>query len=78
MIFNDTGTILASGSYDKTIKLWNIETKTEIANLLGHEDYVISVAFTNTGAILASGSYDKTIKLWNIETKTEIVNLLGH
>ena len=31
--FNKTGTLLASGSNDKTIKLWNIETKTEIATL---------------------------------------------
>ena len=31
--FNNTGTILASGSYDNTIKLWNVETKTEIATL---------------------------------------------
>ena len=34
--FNNTGTILASGSEDKTIKLWNVETKTEIATLSEH------------------------------------------
>ena len=70
---NNTGTILASGSSDNTIKLWNIETKTEI--LSGHSDVVSSVAFNNTGTILASGSSDNKIKLWNIETKTEIANL---
>ena len=31
--FNSTGTILASGSEDNTIKLWNVETKSEIPNL---------------------------------------------
>ena len=31
--FNNTGTILASGSYDNTIKLWNIESQTEIITL---------------------------------------------
>ena len=73
--FNNTGTILASGSNDCTIKIWNIETKIEIGNLLGHKERVTSVAFNNTGIILASGSNDCTIKLWNIETKIEIANL---
>ena len=36
--FNANGTILASGSSDKTIKLWNVETKKEIATLKGHYD----------------------------------------
>ena len=34
--FNHNGTLLASGSHDSTIKLWNLETKTEIATLEGH------------------------------------------
>ena len=34
--FNHNGTLLASGSRDKKIKLWNLETKTEIATLEGH------------------------------------------
>ena len=72
--FNSNGTILASGSYDRTIKLWDIETKTEIINFLGHNGPVICVAFNSTGTILASGSYG-TIKLWNIGTKKEIANL---
>ena len=54
--FNTNGTILASGSFDGTIKLWNVETKTEIATLEGHSGYVNSVAFNTNGTILASGS----------------------
>ena len=66
--FNHNGTILASGSYDKTIKLWNVETNTEIATLHGHNGLVLSVAFNHNGTLLASGSTDKRIKLWNVET----------
>ena len=64
--FNNIGTIIASGLWDCTIKLWNVETKTEIATLLGHQHWLTSVAFNNIGTILASGSRDNTIKLWNI------------
>ena len=73
--FNNTGTILASGSDDKTIKLWNVESQTEIATLMGHSSSIYSVAFNNTGTILASGSNDITIKLWNVESKTEIATI---
>lgn len=38
--FNNNGTILASGSNDKTIKLWNFETKKEIVTLKGHLGHV--------------------------------------
>ena len=67
--FNHSETLLASGSSDNTIKLWNLETKTEIASLHGHNNWVRSVEFNHNGTLLASGSNDKTIKLWNVETK---------
>ena len=54
--FNNSGTILASGSNDMTIKLWNVEDRYEIATLRGHSNSVNSVAFNNSGTILASGS----------------------
>ena len=73
--FNNTRTILASGSDDKTIKLWNVESQTEIATLTRHSDYVTSIAFNNTGTILASGSQDNTIKLWNVESQTVKIKL---
>ena len=60
------------------IKLWNIETKTEIITLKGHSDFVRSVVFNSNGTILASGSNDNTIKLWNIKTQKEIATLKGH
>ena len=68
--FNKTGTILASGSSDRTIKLWNVKSETEIATLTGHSKYVFSVAFNRSGTILASGSWDRTINLWSVESLT--------
>ncbi|MYF91008.1 MAG: T9SS type A sorting domain-containing protein [Gemmatimonadetes bacterium] len=64
--FSPDGTLLASGSEDDTVKLWDVATKTNIATLEGHTDYVYSVAFSPDGTLLASGSEDDTVKLWGI------------
>ena len=75
---NPDGTMLASGSCDKTIKLQNIETGKLIRTFKGHESWVWSVAFSPDGTMLASGSNDKTIKLWDIETGKLIRTFTGH
>ncbi|QLE42135.1 protein kinase [Nostoc sp. C052] len=70
--------ILASGSWDNTIKLWDINTGKEIRTLTGHANWVNSVAFSPDGKFLASGSADCTIKLWQVGTGIEIQTLTGH
>ena len=72
------GKILASASGDKTIKLWNVTTGKLISTLSGHQNSVISLAFSPDGKTLASASWDKTIKLWNITTGKLISTLSGH
>ena len=66
--------ILASGSEDKTVKLWGWKTGAEIKTLTGHSGAVISLTVINAD-ILASGSYDKTVKLCDWKTGTEIRTL---
>ena len=58
------GKYLASGSFDKTIKLWRVETGECTRTMEGHSDGVFSVAFSPDGQYLASGS-DETVKLWS-------------
>ncbi len=56
---------LASGSDDKTIKIWNTSDWSLMKTLTGHSSYVESVAFSENNKWLASGSSDNAIKIWN-------------
>ncbi|KAM0299438.1 hypothetical protein HYE67_007713 [Fusarium culmorum] len=58
--------ILATGSYDTTIKIWNIETGEVMRTLRGHTSAVRTLQFDDSKLI--SGSFDKTIKVWNWQT----------
>lgn len=63
--FSHNSRLLASASYDSTIKLWDVVNKREFKTLRGHSRSVSSVAFSPNSAILASGSMDNTVKLWD-------------
>ncbi|MDE2722225.1 MAG: hypothetical protein OXI59_02485, partial [Gemmatimonadota bacterium] len=68
------GATLASGGYDGTVRLWDVETRENIATLR-HTDLVSSVSFSPSGKILASGAWDNTVRLWNIATRANITTL---
>ncbi len=64
--FSPDSKYLTSGSYDKIVKLWSVESQKEVTTLQGHSSYVYSVAFSPDGKYLASGSGDNKVKLWNV------------
>ena len=76
--FSPDGKVLASGSLDHTIQLWDVATRTTIAVLIGHAAGVESVAFSRDGRTLASGSDDMMIRLWSVDTHDCIGILRGH
>lgn len=76
--FSPLGNLLASGSSDKTIKLWQLDTGELIATLTGHTDDVNSLAFSPEGQYLASGSLDRTIKLWQVSNGKLLGTFAGH
>ncbi len=78
MAFSPDGTQLVSGSYDATVRLWDIATGKETATLRGHSLPVISVAFSPDGTRLASGSSDGTVRLWDVVSGSETARLSGH
>ena len=76
--FSPTNPLLASGSVDNTVQLWNRDTQTLLSTLRGHTDSVASVAFSPDGSLLASGSADRTVRLWSPITDTLQATLRGH
>ncbi|HKG59280.1 MAG TPA: TIR domain-containing protein [Pyrinomonadaceae bacterium] len=69
---------LASGSDDKTVRVWNGATGQQLWMSDAHKDGILAVAFSSDAKKLASASKDKTVKLWDVSTAKELVILVGH
>jgi len=78
--FSPDGKLLASASYDKTVRLWDVKTRKPLGEpLTGHSSHVRSVIFSPDGKLLASASHDKTVILWDIKTRKTLGEpLIGH
>lgn len=76
--FTPDGENFATGSDDRTIKIWNSNSLQEIRTLKGHKNWVYSVAISRDGRTLVSGSKDNTVKIWNLYTGQELGTLRGH
>ena len=78
--FSTSGKTLASGSFDNTIILWDLDILQRIGDpLIGHKGAINALAFNPDEKTLASGSADNTIILWDVGTRQPIGDpLIGH
>jgi WD40 repeat protein len=56
-----------SGSFDGTLKLWDLEQGALLATLYSHGYWVMAVAVTPDGRCAVSGNYDSTLEVWDLE-----------
>lgn len=78
MCFSPDGNYLATGSGDKTIKIWDMLTGEEVRTLKGHEAGISAVEYSPNGSLIASGGLDKTVIIWDAASGDIINKLTGH
>ena len=70
--------VSGGGGYDKTIKVWNLDTGELSRTFAEHSRSVNSVAISPDGQTLVSGSDDNTIKVWSLHTGELLRTIEGH
>jgi WD40 repeat protein len=76
--FSPDGQQLVSSSFDKTIKLWDVQTGECLKTLLGHRSRIWTVAFHPNGKQIASGGDDNHTKIWDLKQGRCINTIVGH
>ena len=71
------GKLLASGSHDSKIKLWEINTGKQLRTI-NNENIVYTIVFSPNGSIIASSGFDNKIQLWDVNSDNKICTLKGH
>jgi len=77
---DDNSALVASTSFDKTVKLWDVASGTEVKTLRGHTEATNNVAYSYDGKTIASCSDDSTIRIWStdLHTTAPLMILRGH
>ena len=76
--FSPDGKRIVSGSADRTVRVWDVQSGECLQTLVGHENWVMSVAFSPDGLQIVSGSADRTVRVWDAQSGECLRSLTGH
>ena len=78
--FNPDASKIASCANDRTIRIWDVASRSEVMLLegQGHSTCVSSLSYSPDGTRLASGSYDHAVRVWDMQSGVGLYVLLGH
>ncbi|XP_074640596.1 notchless protein homolog 1-like [Tubulanus polymorphus] len=78
VLFSPDTRLIASASFDKSIKIWDGRTGKYLSSLRGHVSRVYQVAWSADSRLLCSGSSDSTLKVWDMKKFKILQDLPGH
>jgi WD40 repeat protein/DNA-binding SARP family transcriptional activator len=76
LAFSRDGRLLASGSVDAVVRIWEVDSGAELHALTGFENRVYSLDFDPAGQRLAASSWDGTVRIWDVNTGVEQMTLV--
>lgn len=78
LAYAPAGSLIASGSADKTVKLWNLSTLELVRTYRGARDFITSVAISPDGRLIAAASLDGIIRVWSTSSRAQRRRFAGH
>ena len=76
LTWSPDGALLASGSEDSALRVWDAQTKRCVSILRGHSESVLAVAFSPDGSLLASAGSDRNVRLWDLAAEAPAASLV--
>ena len=77
-VFTPDGKWVITASFDKTLRLWDSQSRRSVRTMSGHTGLVLSIAVHPDGSRIASGAMDNTIKIWDVPVNAPVASHAGH